>query len=240
MPSAIFWPPSKLEPGRGLGDIALEWRDGILGLRDIFCLSQCFTPLGLDKLRGCHCVCLAGSACLSFGRHNEEVTGAPSLKETLAAYRFGQGSVGFMGSARPALASMSLTAMNPDLVKCSTDVCVTLRAAIAIVECQLEDRSSLRRRRLEPCGELVKWVWLPRLFRERNMLRIGQRRLRVRMGAMVFDPEMAQDRRRRNPSLAGLANPRTVRCIKSEVIHNATDQNPLLISEDRERQRQLS
>lgn len=232
MPSTIFWPPSELEPGRGLGDIALYRRDAILGLRDIIRLSQCLIHLGLDKIRGRHYVCLAGSACLSFRRHNEEMTGAPSLKEALAAYRFGQWPVGFMGSTRPALAPMSLTAMNPDRVKCSAHVCVTLRTAVPIVDCQPGDRSSLRWRRLEGCGEWMKWVGLPRFFSERDTPRIGQRRLRVRVGAMALAPEMAQDRRRRNPSLAGLANPRTVRYIKREVIHNATRQESLLTRED--------
>jgi hypothetical protein len=127
---------------------------------------------------------------------------------------------------------MSLTAMNPDRVKCSGHVRVALGTAVAIVDCQPGDRSSLRRRRLEGCGEWIKWVGLPRFFSEGDTLRIGQRRLRVRVGAMSFAPEMAQDRRRRNPGLAGLANPRAVRFIKREVIHNAMHQEIPLTRED--------
>lgn len=194
IPSAIFWPPSELEPGRGLGDIALYRRDAILDLHNIIRLSQCLIHLGLDKVHGRHRVCLAGSACLDFGRHNEEMTRASSLKEALAAYRFDQWSVGFMGSTQLVLAPMSLTAMNPDRVKCSAHVHVALGTAVAIVDCQPGDRSSLRRRRLEGCGEWIKWVGLPRFFSERDTLRISQRRLRVRVGAMSFGPEMAQDR----------------------------------------------
>lgn len=188
--------------------------------------------MGLDEICSRHGMCLAGLQCLTFGRHNEELTAAPSLEEALAAYRFGQESVGSIGSTRPALAAMSLTAMNPDRVQCSSHVCVALGTAVAIVDCQPEDRSSLWRRRLEGCGEWIKRVGLPRFFRERDTLRISQRRLRVRVGAMAFTPEMTQDRRWRNSSVAELANPRPVRCIKRKVIHYSTGQERLLTRED--------
>lgn len=127
---------------------------------------------------------------------------------------------------------MSLTAMNPDRYNCSAYVRVALGTAVVIVNCQPGDRSSLQRRRLEGCGEWIKWVQLLRFISERDTSPIGQRRLCVRVGAMAFAPDTAQDRRRRNPSLAGLANPRTVRCIKREVIHSAARQENLLTRED--------
>jgi len=62
------------------------------------------------------------------------MTRVPSLKEALAAYRFGQGSVGFVGTARLALAPISLTTINPHRVKYSTGVYIALGLAIAIVD----------------------------------------------------------------------------------------------------------